>query len=329
MLILAADQRTRRMLTLRQIEVIRAIMTAGTVKGAAEVLNVSAPGISRVMKHAESQLGISLFSRRHGRYIPTQEAGDVFGQINEVFQKVEDLQYSVDALKRGGSSVFSFASAPSISQDIMPRAVKRLREKYPDLAMDINVLKIEETINYLLLKKGELVAMSSRIDHPGLISHELATGDLVAIVPEGHALAGRKELSLAALAAYPLVGIDPDDPYGRILASTFLENGHDYTLAIQARFAQTVYSLVRHNLGVAIIDEYSVAARNFPGVVRVPIAEPTSFKAYAVVNADVPLSIFAEDTIRLLRAEMREAVTNRRWRSGTEIGAIEMKCFGL
>jgi DNA-binding transcriptional LysR family regulator len=38
------------MLTLRQIEVIRAVMVAGTINGAAKLLNVSAPGISRLMK---------------------------------------------------------------------------------------------------------------------------------------------------------------------------------------------------------------------------------------------------------------------------------------
>ncbi|WP_163047451.1 LysR family transcriptional regulator, partial [Acinetobacter nosocomialis] len=41
------------MLTLRQIEVLRALMITGTVAGAAKLLNVSAPGISRSMKHIE------------------------------------------------------------------------------------------------------------------------------------------------------------------------------------------------------------------------------------------------------------------------------------
>ncbi len=85
------------MLTLRQIEVIRAIMVAGTVKGAAELLNVSAPGISRVMKHTESQVGVRLFSRTHGRYAPTDEARDIFAQITGVFQSVENLQYAIEA----------------------------------------------------------------------------------------------------------------------------------------------------------------------------------------------------------------------------------------
>jgi DNA-binding transcriptional LysR family regulator len=300
-------------LTLRQIEVIRAIMIAGTVNGAAELLNVSAPGVSRVMKHAQSQLGMRLFSRRHGRFIPTPEAREIFGQVNEVYKKVEDLQYAIDQLKRGVSTILAFASVPSISQNIMPRAVKRLRERYPDLRMDINVLKIEETIDYLLLKKGELVAMSYKIDHPGVISQPLAVGSLVAIVPEDHELAGCKEVSLADLSRFPLIGIDPDDPYGRILASAFQENGYDFELSIQARFAQTVYALVRYGLGVAVIDEFSVAARDLPGVARLSIAEPTSFKTFAVVNADEPLSVFAEDLIQFLRTEMRETVTNRLW----------------
>lgn len=64
------------MLTLRQIEVIRAIMLAGTIAGAARLLNVAQPGISRTMKHLETTLGIKLFVRRGGRYIPSPEARD-------------------------------------------------------------------------------------------------------------------------------------------------------------------------------------------------------------------------------------------------------------
>ncbi|WP_372841558.1 LysR substrate-binding domain-containing protein [Phaeovulum sp.] len=299
------------MLTLRQIEVIRAIMLAGTVKGAADLLGVSAPGISRVMKHTEGQLGLRLFSRNHGRFVPTTEAHGIFAQINEVFTKVENLQFSIDALKKGVGGVFSFASAPSISQHILPRAVKRLRQKFPALRMNINILKIEETIDYLLLKKGEVVAMSFKIDHPGLVSYPLAAGRLVALVPEGHALADKRVVSLAELAAEPLIGIDPADPYGQILAAPFGEHGLAYDLAIQARFGQTVASLVAANLGVAVLDEFSMAAAATPGVAVRAIAEPTSFKTYGVFNAEVSRSIFADELIEFIRQEMRAAVAAR------------------
>src|SRR5262245_39256184 len=83
------------MLTLRQIEVIRAIMVTGTVGGAARLLNVSSPGVSRVMKHAETAVGVKLFNRRGGRYSPTPQANAIFSQINGVYDKVEDLQFVI------------------------------------------------------------------------------------------------------------------------------------------------------------------------------------------------------------------------------------------
>eukprot|EP01037_Dinobryon_pediforme_P024711 gene24711-26595_t len=44
--------------TLRQIEVIRAILITGTIAGAAKLLNVSAPGVSRLMKYTEHAMKV-------------------------------------------------------------------------------------------------------------------------------------------------------------------------------------------------------------------------------------------------------------------------------
>src|SRR6266404_7132865 len=61
------------MMTLRQIEVIRAVMVTGTIGGAAKLLNVSAPGISRLVKYTEKSLGIRFFQRQNGRYPQASE----------------------------------------------------------------------------------------------------------------------------------------------------------------------------------------------------------------------------------------------------------------
>ena len=103
------------MLTLRQIEIIRAIMVTGTVAGAARLLNVSSPGISRVMKHAEASIGVKLFNRRGGRYSPTAQANAIFNQINTVYDRVEDLQFVISRIKRGANSELKIGSVPSIA----------------------------------------------------------------------------------------------------------------------------------------------------------------------------------------------------------------------
>lgn len=297
-------------ITLRQVEVIRAVMLRGTINGAAELLGVSAPGISRLVKHTEETLGLRLFERRAGLFVPSVEAGKVFDQIREVYKGVENLQSAIESLKKGEEVQLSFASAPSVAQFIAARALRTIRKRYPDLYIDLNILKIEETADYLLLERGEFVIMSSAVHNPGIQSEKLAHGRVVAILPEGHPLAAQEVISVHDLAKEEMVGIDPSDPYGRIISRPFREAGIDLRHTMRGRFAQTIVSLVRHGMGVALIDEFSVAEVYMPGVVRRPIVEETFIDIYAVTKKDRVLSNFAEYSIQQFRKELNDAGKN-------------------
>ncbi len=294
-------------ITLRQIEVIRAVMLRGTISGAAEFLNVSAPGISRLIKHTEDSLGIRLFERRAGLFVPSVEAGKVFDQIREVFKGVENLQSSIHSLKKGEDVALAFASAPSIAQFIAARAIKSVRGRYPDLFIDLNILKIEETLDYLLLERGEFVVMSSFIQNPAVDCTELARGPIVVILPEGHRLTAKNTVSVHDLIGEPLIGIDPADPYGALMEEPFRAAGVPMRHAMRGRFAQTLVSLVRHGLGVAVIDGFSVAEVYMPGLVRRPLADARSLTIYAVQKRGRMLSGFADFTIQQFRRELMKA----------------------
>ncbi len=292
-------------LTLRQIEVVRAIMITGTIAGAAALLNVSAPGISRLMKYTERSLKLRLFERKQGRYVPTPQARDIFEQINGVYRKVDDLQQMLARIERGVDEELRLGSVPSISHVMVPRAIERLKRSHPDLRLDVNILKIEEALDYLLLARGELAVMSYRLHHPGIDFLPLAKGELFCIVPENHPFAGRQEITPAEIAGQPLIGIDPNDPYGRILTEIFARHGLSYDIVIRARFGTTVCALVKAGLGIAIIDQFTVAHGSMPGIRLLRITVPTRFQTYVAVKADRPLSRFAESFIGLLREEMR------------------------
>ncbi len=292
------------MITLRQIEVIRAVMVTGTISGAAKLLSVSAPGVSRLVKHAERALGVRFFQRKSGRFFPTAEAERIFEQINGVYKKVDDLNFILSRIGRGDLSELRIGSVPSLSQSMAPRAIARVRRRYPDLRIDINILKIEEAIEYLLLGKGECVAMSYRFDHPGIDFAPLASGELYCIVPAEHELAARAQITAAEMSRYPLIGIDPNDPYGRIMVELFARGRLDYDIRIKARFGTTVCGLVNAGLGIAVIDQFTLAYNSFPGVKQLRIAEPTRFDTYVATKRDTPLSLHAEYFIACLRAEM-------------------------
>lgn len=109
------------------------------------------------------------------------------------------------------------------------------------------------------------------------------------------------------------IGIDPEDPYGAIIARPFFEAGLQPHYAIRGRFAQTLVSLVRHGLGVSLIDEFSVAEIYMPGLVRRPLVEQAGITAWAVTRKGRPLSSYAEVAIERFRREMAAAVAREDW----------------
>jgi DNA-binding transcriptional LysR family regulator len=295
------------MLTLRQIEVIRAIMVTGTIAGAAKLLNVSAPGLSRLMKHTEDTVGVPLFLRRHGRYVPTPEARDVFDLLDNIHRKVEDLQGALDHLGSGEGRGLRFASVPSIANAIVPRTVERLRRRFPGLSIDFDILMVEQAIDYLLLGRGEVVAVSARFDHSIIDFAPLVAGRLVCIVPAGSALAEKSSIRLFEIAAHPLIGSDAADPLGRLVSGLFREQGMEYRTDIRTRFGATMGGLVAAGQGIAVVDEFTVAHGIIGGIHVLEIEAETSFQTYAAYRNDLAASVYAEALTAALRDEMTAA----------------------
>jgi DNA-binding transcriptional LysR family regulator len=85
-------------------------------------------------------------------------------------------------------------------------------------------------------------------------------------VPENHELAGKQVASLKETSRYPLIGINPAAPYGGIVAKFFSRNNCPYDSTIRARFRLSVCSLARAGLGVAVVDQFTVAHDFTPGI---------------------------------------------------------------
>lgn len=298
----------KKTLTLRQIEVIRAVMISGSIAGASRLLNVAQPGVSRTIKHLDSVLGIKLFTRQGGRFVPTPEARDVFAQLQEVHKKLDDLQYSIHQLGRGQDVELSIGSVPSIAHVMVPRAAAALKKQFPDIRLNIELLKIEEAIDFLMLGRGELVCMSYRFEHPSIEFLPLAQGSLTCIVGADDPLASKDTISPEEIAGHPLIGIDPKDPYGNIMTRIFESCGLEYEIAIRARFGTTVVQLVKQGMGMAVIDRFTVADDLDPGsgIAVLPISANTAFETYVAVRKDLELSGFAEKFLTMLRAEMND-----------------------
>jgi DNA-binding transcriptional LysR family regulator len=85
---------------LRHIELFHAIYTTGSITNAAKMLHISQPSVSKVLTHAELQLGFHLFERIKGKLIPTKEAEILFGEVDKIYQQISSIKNTTRNIKK-------------------------------------------------------------------------------------------------------------------------------------------------------------------------------------------------------------------------------------
>ena len=259
------------MLNLRQIEVFRAVMIAKTVTGAAQLLHVSQPGLSRMLKHTEARLGIRLFDRIAGRLLPTREAETLFAEIQQIYKYVEGLDRIAQRLAAGHDSVFRLGASPSLGVHVVPAILHRLKNRFPNLTVRFDVLGVEEVADYLVLQQGEYALTVFPVPHPNVDSRHIGDGRFVCVMPRAHRLSKLKTVPVSALAGEPLISFSADTPHGRVVADLFSRAGVELKISTYVRFAETACAFVREGIGLALIDEFTARGVNTEYVRAVPI----------------------------------------------------------
>src|SRR6185437_12411728 len=120
-------------MNLRQIEVFRAIMLCRSITDAARMLGASQPTLTKVLRHAEDQLGFKLFRRERGRLQPTEEAQLLFADADRIFRELQSLQRLSTDLRDGTGGLLRIGATASLAQSVVPDAVALYRRKYPDV----------------------------------------------------------------------------------------------------------------------------------------------------------------------------------------------------
>ncbi|WP_459614827.1 LysR substrate-binding domain-containing protein [Bordetella sp. 2513F-2] len=293
-------------LNLRQIEVFRAVMTTGTISGAAKLLYVSQPAVSRLLSHTEQRLGFPLFERIKGRLFPTPEARQLFREVETVYAGVRRVSELAGELAEKRSGILHLVSSPSIGHMLIPLSIARFRQSHPEVKVTFQPLTFRPLTQMLLENRAELGVVILPTQHPNLLSQPLGNGRLVCICPYNHPLAHRSLLGIRDLQPYPLISYSTETPFGSLIEQMYQEAGETRRVAIEVSSPQHACSLVQAGAGIAIVDEFSVKSRTSGDFVVRPVAQAKTLTANLVQSRFEPLSQLAQAYVDVLRETMQE-----------------------
>ncbi|GAA4368948.1 LysR substrate-binding domain-containing protein [Nocardioides caricicola] len=253
---------------------------------AAERLHLAQPALSQQVKQLERELGVELFTRTTRRVDLTEAGARLVGHAREVLGDVDRARDDMAALASGRAGRVSVGFVGTATYDVLPRVAQEVRRSLPGVELDLRgeLLSPElaagladRTYDLALLRPGE----------PGLDARTLRTERLVAVLPAGHPLAGRRRIGLAALRDEAFV-MHPSGHRSSIHARVLeacAAAGFQPSSVVEVAETATLVVFVAAGLGVALVPE-PVRALGLEGVAYVALTDAPTIDLALAARAD-------------------------------------------
>ncbi|EKB1965665.1 LysR family transcriptional regulator [Vibrio parahaemolyticus] len=292
-------------MNLRQLEVFYAIMQAGTVSGAARLLHVSQPNVTRVLAHTEQQLGFALFERVKGRLVPTQEAKALLPEAEKVYQQLGQFRSLTNKVKQGTQHL-RVGAPPVLAAHLLSPTVALLSKEH-GISFELLTANRDELCSGLLKHELDVAIAFGEETPPAIMGHVLLKENLALIAPKSAAIPAEKTVILEELISHdlPIIGLDSRDPLGLLLHQTLSARDEHYQHAITVRSYSAAAELVKHQAGFAIVDPWTAKQYRQDDAVSVHALEPNmSFSVSILFAEHTPQSIATKQFITALKQQM-------------------------
>ncbi|KXO95029.1 LysR family transcriptional regulator [Tsukamurella pulmonis] len=189
------------MLDAHRLMIFRSVAATGSVAAAAASLGYTPSAVSQHVAALQRETGLKLLERV-GRGVELTPAGRVLAtEADGVLSRLNDLGATVDDLRAGKANRITMNVFATAGTHWMPAVVQTLSAEFPDTRLR---LRIEDEVTEIAARRPDL-AVAVRQEHgqttavPGFSHEDLVVESYVAVLPEGHAFAGRELVDMAEL----------------------------------------------------------------------------------------------------------------------------------
>jgi LysR family transcriptional regulator, hydrogen peroxide-inducible genes activator len=194
--------------TLRQLQFLAALGQQGSFVRAAEAVGVTQPTLSAGVKELEAVLGVTLVERSRSGAVLTPAGREATQRAAGALAQVEDLVRAVRRAAAPLSGTIRLGAIPTIAPFLLPRALKVLRAKFPNLQLVLREDVTARLVEGLRARTLDVALIALPYEAAGIETEVIGEDEFLLICPKGHDLATKKALSTADLAGQDLLLLD-------------------------------------------------------------------------------------------------------------------------
>lgn len=233
---------------------------SGSMRAAADALEVAPSSISRQIAQLEAETGAALIE--HGRReIRLTDAGhaviDYYRARQASAELLEGQLLDLSAARIGHVEI---AIGEGFLGPALYDTLDGFMDDYPGLTLQISVTDTTQMMRLLLEDEVHFGVGFHPVSHPQIVSRYRATVPLVAIMPATHPLAGRSSLSMTELSAEPLALMGPNFRIRQMIDEAATDAGRLISPVVTSNSIALLARMALADRAITVLPAFSVSA---------------------------------------------------------------------
>lgn len=270
--------------TVRQLRAFSAVAHAGNVRGAAELLSLTQPAVTVLLRELETKLGLSLFVRT-SRGLRLTEAGKdglIYAErvLDDLSRMVSDATAYASA-KRGTLKV---AATSTIAQTLVPALVKGFVDEHPSVQVVIDDCSPDQFVELIDTERVHLGIGTLETRDAGFEVSVFATDYLVAVGTDQSTFGNRRPISWRMLSRKPLIVVRSGYGVRKNIDVAAETACVDLDVKYEVSLMSTAIALAAKGLGIALVPKSVLVDGPYPGLLFRRVQDPTVTRELAIVT---------------------------------------------
>ena len=296
-----------RNITIQQLEILIALVEAGSFTRAAGKLFLSQPSLTKQIKNLEEAAGARLVNRSATGVSLTPEGQIVYDYARRLIRLREDAKERVMRLKDEESGHIYVSASTIPATYILPHLLGRLKDAHPAIQVHVQMHDSEETLQMVLNDQVEMGFIGKEPANRKLISTRLWKDSLVLAVPAGHPLAKQKTAKLGELAKAPFIIREKGSGTRAVIEECLEEQLHTslsrFNVICEMGSSEAVKEAILAGLGVSILSSFAVKREISQGLLAALHVSNCSMERYffLVYKKQFPLMTYHRNFLEFLK----------------------------
>jgi len=250
-----------------------AVADAGSVSRGAKACFLAPSSASLRIKALEDTLGAPLFERKPRGVALTRPGQIMLEHCRRCLAELEQMHANLAPYARGvKTQVTVFANSTAIAS-YLPGDLQQFLRAHPDARVQLEERLSRDIVTAVAEGRADLGVVTWDEPHPLLRFHPYRDDELVAIVPQGHALARQRAVSFEACLRHAFICLQSGAAIHTFLVGKAAFMGRSLDVRVQVASFAAVLALVESGAGISVVPRSVARRQRHPGLVALPLRE--------------------------------------------------------